>query len=306
MLAERAGGVVSGERASATDLDDAFGLVANELRLDVLRGLWEADETPLSFSALQSRVGVSDSGKFNYHLNVLVPEFVRKSEKGYDLTHAGRRTIGAAVSGSFTEAAAVAVGPVPAGECFRCDGTTAVRYEAGTATVDCPDCDTLITRMPVPPVTVASVDASALPGVVSSHVRTLTTQLTRGFCKLCRGRVDATLTALSPEESVTYRPALNVRFECRACGDITNLNVGAVVLDHPAVISFLFDAGIDVRTRPIWELTAVLDPDERISSEDPLRLTLLIEVGGDVLALEVDGAATVVAHERRRGGRRQP
>jgi len=65
--------------------EDAFSLVANETRMDVLKALWEADG-PRSFSALRERVGVRDSGQFNYHLGKLVGHFVRKTADGYRLS----------------------------------------------------------------------------------------------------------------------------------------------------------------------------------------------------------------------------
>jgi DNA-directed RNA polymerase subunit RPC12/RpoP len=286
------------DQVSAAELDDAFGLVANELRIEILRALRESPGEPLPFTALQSRVDVPDSGKFNYHLGLLVPEFVRKTDDGYLLTHAGQRIIGAAVSGVLTESGTVDLGPVPAGDCMFCGGALDARYDDGDVAVDCPECDRLIMALPVPPVVVADVAPQELPRVVSRHVLTLTQQLSRGLCKLCHGRVDATLTALSDEESVAYRPTLDVRFECRNCGDRTSLNVGATLMDHPAVTSFLFDAGIDLRESYVWELVSLLDPDESIVGEDPPRLKLAVQLDGESIALWLDESATVVDYER--------
>nr|WP_240479592.1 hypothetical protein [Haloprofundus marisrubri] len=156
--------------------------------------------------------------------------------------------------------------------------------------------------MPVPPITVASITPERLPEVFSLHLLTLSRQLSRGFCKLCHGRVDSKLTALSPEESVTHHPELNVRFECRACGDETNLNAGAVTMDHPAVTSFLFDAGIDLRETNVWTFDSILDPETKIVSEDPLRLRLVMELDGAELVLTLNESAAVISHERRPSG----
>jgi hypothetical protein len=69
-------------------------------------------------------------------------------------------------------------------------------------------------------------------------------------------------------------------------------------MDHPAVMSFLFDAGIDLRKVYVWELVPLLDPDETIVSEDPLQLRLEITVDGDTLELTLDESATVIEHAR--------
>ncbi|MFC6823839.1 DUF7351 domain-containing protein [Halopelagius fulvigenes] len=283
---------------SASELDDLFGSVANELRIAILRELWDQYDEPLSFTELQSRVGVRDSGQFNYHLSVLVPEFVRKTERGYVLTHTGRQTIGAAVSGHFSTED-IEVDSVPAGECMFCGEELTARYEGGDVVVACAACENLITKMPVPPVTVANTPREDLPRVFGRHVLTLAHRLSRGFCKLCHGRVDSTLTVLSDEESVAYRSALDVKFECRACGDRTHLNAGAVVMDHPAVTSFLFDSGIDPREMYPWELLPLLDPETTITSEDPLELELTVRIDDGALKLTLDESANVVAYERQ-------
>lgn len=73
---------------------EAFAVLADETRLDILRTLAEADE-PLSFSRLRDRVGVRDSGRFSYHLRQLREYFVRETDGGYELGHAGSRVVAA-------------------------------------------------------------------------------------------------------------------------------------------------------------------------------------------------------------------
>lgn len=83
--------------------DEAFGLLGNEIRMDILRHLGHADG-PVSFSSLRAAVGVDDPGQFNYHLNQLVTHFIRQTEDGYALRRPGRRIIEAVLSGAVTEA----------------------------------------------------------------------------------------------------------------------------------------------------------------------------------------------------------
>ncbi|MFC4407196.1 DUF7347 domain-containing protein [Haloarchaeobius iranensis] len=77
------------------DAADALDVLAHEHRIAILRALAEADE-PLSFSALHARVGMRDSGKFNYHLAKLCEYYVRETGEGYELGHAGERVVSAA------------------------------------------------------------------------------------------------------------------------------------------------------------------------------------------------------------------
>jgi hypothetical protein len=74
---------------------DPLSVLGHEVRMDILRALAEADG-PVSFSRLRERVGLRDSGTFNYHLQELCRYFVRETREGYELGDAGSRVIGAA------------------------------------------------------------------------------------------------------------------------------------------------------------------------------------------------------------------
>lgn len=99
---------------SANDPIDALEVLGNEIRIEILRSLADAEES-LSFTELRRRVDVRDTGKFNYHLTKLCEYFVRETEGGYELGHAGSRVIasaGVAASGDGPDADRSA----PAGE----------------------------------------------------------------------------------------------------------------------------------------------------------------------------------------------
>ena len=85
-----------------TDPTGALDVLGNEIRMAILRELADAERT-LSFTELRERVGVRDTGKFNYHLTRLCAYFVRQTEAGYELGHAGSRVITAADVGSKDE-----------------------------------------------------------------------------------------------------------------------------------------------------------------------------------------------------------
>lgn len=77
-------------------------LLADETRIRILRELYAArpsDEARdgLQFSTLRRRVGVADSGRFNYHLDQLTDELVTKTDGRYVLTPVGERLVGALV-----------------------------------------------------------------------------------------------------------------------------------------------------------------------------------------------------------------
>ncbi|WP_435360662.1 DUF7347 domain-containing protein [Haloarchaeobius sp. DFWS5] len=81
------------------DTSDALEVLGNEIRMRILRELADTDE-PLAFSELRRRVGVRDTGKFNYHLTRLCEYYVREChDGGYELGRAGTRVITAADPG---------------------------------------------------------------------------------------------------------------------------------------------------------------------------------------------------------------
>ncbi|WP_435153723.1 DUF7347 domain-containing protein [Haladaptatus sp. DFWS20] len=86
---------------------DALGTLASEHRIAILRELATA-EKPLAFSELRERVGIRDTGRFNYHLTKLRSRFVREIDEGYELGHAGERVVLATANLDAEGAAALA------------------------------------------------------------------------------------------------------------------------------------------------------------------------------------------------------
>lgn len=82
---------------SALSPDDAFAVLGNDTRMKILQTLGEADE-PLRFSELRDRIGVRDSGRFNYHLDKLTGHFITETDDGYALRPAGTRVVEAVLS----------------------------------------------------------------------------------------------------------------------------------------------------------------------------------------------------------------
>ncbi len=118
---------------------DAFSLLADETRVQILLALFDRDD-PCAFSELRAHTGVADSGRFNYHLGELVGTFVRKESvqgtTGYTLSYAGNRIIGACASGTFTRDLTVE-SQVLAASCVRCDTQLELQYESEQLSVAC-------------------------------------------------------------------------------------------------------------------------------------------------------------------------
>jgi hypothetical protein len=293
------------------DLDEVFGVVANGTRIAILRALWDEHTAnpelvdgprsePVAFSTLRERVGVADSGQFNYHLDKLVPAFVQHREDGYTLTHAGAQVVGAAVSGVYTDTDAD-LGAAEMGACTvsDCAGTLEASYEDGHVTVACDTCD-LRTVMHVPPVVLGTQDVDANPELLQQFTLTEMQRLVRGFCTLCDGPVEARIADDSLTEDPSDGPVMAVHV-CQACGSVSHTSLAVFLLDHPAVVSLLHDAGIDYRSISLWRTPPELEYEETVQSVDPVRLEVTVAVDGETLTATLDGDFEVTEARREPG-----
>lgn len=278
---------------STDALEATFSLVANDIRLDILRTLWNIytdDPTPepehVSFSTLKERVGLRDSGQFHYHLNELVPRFVTHYEDGYTLTYAGAKIVGAGLSGVYTNVD-VTLDARTIDECQQCGGSRRVRYEEGHAIVDCNGCDAA-RIMSAPPILVAAHDVEENPELLGKFTLTQLQQTTRGFCHLCSGPVEGSVPDPSLDTATDANGGVKVAYECTECKAPFYTHATTAVLDHPAVVSLLHEAGIDYRELPSWGIRQTLESEERVCNEDPVRVAVTVHGDDDELTLVLD------------------
>jgi len=125
---------MSERKGQSVDPNEAFSLVASETRFVVLQALWGlttgTGRSSVSFADLRDASGITDSGQFNYHLDQLTPQFVRKLDGEYQLTTAGRRVVGAAFSGSLTDMETT-IDPRPVRNCPNAEAPSRCRTGTG-------------------------------------------------------------------------------------------------------------------------------------------------------------------------------
>lgn len=263
-----------------TPAADVFAAVANQTRIDILQALWNVGD-PMPFSEVQATVGVEDGGRFNYHLGELVGRFVRRTGDGYELTFAGEQFVGALYSGTYTDSAVMA--PLEVGVCPTCDGRLEATYEDEIVTVTCDDCGRTITRFGAPPGLVAAADRSELPQVLSDWVHTSFQRTARGFCTYCSGRVQASIGRDLWEQT----DLLGACYDCESCGSTFQASIAAATLDHPEVVAFNYEHGIDLNEDRIWEVPWLFDFDASVESETPLRVEIRFEFDDDPLVIHL-------------------
>jgi len=281
----------------ADDVDpaEAFSIVASEPRLAILEALWQSDGGPLRFSELRDRIDMDDSAQFNYHLGKLTDQFVRKTDAGYELRHAGAKVVRAVIAGSFTQHPRLE--PFPArGECVDCGGDLEARYADERLAVYCHDCGRRHGEYPFPPGGLNDRSREELLAAFDQRVRHLYCLAKDGVCPDCGGRMETTVTQ---EGECGLGVSLRADHVCLQCGHSLCSAVGLALLDQSDVVAFHDDHGVDLSETPYWQLDwCVSEEPVAVRSTDPWRLDVAIDLAGERLTATLDGDLQVVATER--------
>jgi hypothetical protein len=277
--------------------ESAFALLGDDTRIDILQALGETPDAAQSFSDLRERVGVADSGQFNYHLRKLVGSFVAKTDDGYELTYAGRQVVGAMYAGTYTANARIE-GVEIDGECPLCAGALEASYANETATMACTSCDDWRNEFSFPPGSLEQFDAGALPAAFDRWMMHMVEGVVDGFCHVCAGRMQGTVVLDDDDRPFAGYPA-HLAFDCARCGDSVRTAASTVVYVHPAAKGFLFEHGYDVSETPSWAIWGALEPPSvDVVSRDPVRLDVGFVAGDERLVGTVEADATVSAVRR--------
>lgn len=195
-LAHLRGRVPSDDVAQPTA--DAFEVLANENRLDVLLALLRAQERPdlpypIGFAALHDETAIDYSSQLSYHLEVLVDDFVEKRETGYALSVAGA-AIAWFVRSEVLEDHRVREDVRAVGACYACGERALVgSYEDYQFRLDCEACGEAVLRTAIRPTAVRDRSDAEVLDVIDTYVRGRSRLLATGSCPQCFGRVDGTL-----------------------------------------------------------------------------------------------------------------
>lgn len=285
---------MSDPEEAAIPPDDAFNVLGDETRMEILQTLGEADES-LSFSELRERVGIRDSGQFNYHLDKLKGHFVQKTEAGYALERSGERVIQAVLSGAVTETPELAPTAIEK-ECVYCGEETVVSFRDGHLNHYCTECSgsygdkpvqggekTLgfLGRMPLPPAGLRDRTPDTLFETTAIWGSLDVMAVGRGVCPRCSAPIEQTVSVCEDHDpsggtcdECGFHDAVLCRTACSNCTVENEVPLTVLLVADPDLLAFLGDYGIDPMTN--W---ADLDWDEEIVSTDPFeaRFTCHVE-----------------------------
>lgn len=305
--------------SAGPQVTETFKLLSDETRLAILLALWESydprdTDNTLSFSDLYDRVGVRDSGNFTYHLNKLTDHFIEEINNGYKLRNAGLKMVQAVIAGRGLQETRLAATEV-ALTCYRCNAPVEIRYEAEHLYHICTECvgntgSTFAGERPVGTLMKFDFDPSGLANRTPEEVFVACSVvslrefglLVRGLCPECSGPVEDSLHIceahhMSPGEvcpNCGTRDEIRVGYVCSVCKHGDSYPVHAAIYDHPAVVGFCHEHGIE-NTYDLADATAcsrlwdnLLAREYALVSEEPVRIRITIPGDGEQLELTLD------------------
>lgn len=295
---------VEGERL---DPATAFVILASETRLQILRVLFEEKFRSLPFAELRKRVGMRDGSQFNYHLKKLEGPFVRRTEDGFQIRHAGLNVIRSIVEGSFTDHPRIPPFET-GGVCVECGGPLLAEYKHEGVFVTCSTCQTRHAMGMFPPGAVADRTEHELLEAFNSWQRHDFELAADGVCSLCGGAnteimirdagdVQIKLPSVDPTDFPAFE--LGIKYQCTTCDAWDFGTAGHHLLTNPDVVTFHRDYGIELDSVPFWELDWVISNQRTtVLAENPVRFQVSIPLANEVLRVTLDESFDVTDVER--------
>lgn len=304
---------------------EAFSILGNETRLSIMLALWEAydpgaEDNAVLFSELRDRVGMSDSGRFNYHLDKLAGNFIRKTADGYELRRIGHQIVGTVIGGigieeptfepiELDEGADELAGPrYSFSSCFWCGAPNEIRYQDGALLLFCTECEGNFGEGRHGGGTFEGagfIDRTPEQAFWAHFSRTqhITLSLVEGVCPRCAGPVDTSLEICEDHDSEgpcdncgAVWP-INFRSRCRVCKRSSGGPPNWMVGFHPDVVGFYSERGVQYQFASDGGFgPTVLDPEneQTVVSDDPLRVRITYEYEGDQLEVLIDEEMNVL------------
>lgn len=312
---------IEGVEISEITAEEAFAILGNETRMEILRTLWEAGG-PCSFAELRRQVAPDDRGNFSYHLGKLTDHFIRKGDDGYSLRFAGEQVVRAALTGTITSDPTVP-STVTDERCLYCGTRVEIAYEEETLAVQCPDCGGVIgdpfpegtcLHFEFPP---AGLDGREHEEVLyAAHVlydSKISTML-KGICPECAGRVgtafdsceDHQRTALDLCPNCERRYEVLATFECEHCLYRRQFPPWYAALNHPAVVAFFHRHGLDEKIpfrKITWDNAKFMqDITGAVVDTNPVRFRVCIPIDDERLFVTLDEDLDIVCVEHEQDG----
>ena len=299
--------------------DEAFSVLGNETRIEILQTLGNAHGA-LSFSELRERVGMRDSGRFNYHLGQLTGHFVTQADTGYELRRPGKRVVEAVLSGAVTEAPMIERTEID-WACHYCGARPIeMEYREEQVGVYCTECEGMYggsndkgaAALPaernrlfyshLPPAGVFGRSPEEVLLAAATWTNAELVLLAHGICPRCSARLEVFTSVCDTHsrtnglcEECNRRYAALHRVRCENCVYGSEIVLASTLLVNLELRVFMIDHGLN----PIFPEShrwreMFIGPDEHVRSVDPLEVAYTFTIDEDVITLTVDETGDVI------------
>lgn len=299
--------------------EEAFTILGNETRLEILGTLWTAYEpygadSTRTFSELYEAVEMYGTSNFSYHLDQLVGPFVTETPEGYRINAQGLEVIQSVIAGTLSDSPSFDPEAIDEA-CPLCDGSVHVTYDGRYFTCICGDCDGIWPRddgsgflmrfnVPVAGVVQRSTEELFEAMLVDSFFSIA--MFLRNVCPRCGGPIDVDIEVCEDHAIDAGRRCSSCELPhlaeattiCSVCKSAVRGPVRIAMLANPTVTGFYYNHGIEHRFASWATYHRAYEVTEELLSMDPLRLQLAIPAGTDVLELTIDDAMQVIDAER--------
>ena len=305
--------------------DEAFTILGNEIRLEIIRVLWQTGAAfeyddgsnavePVAYSELQDQVDVDDNGKLNYHLSKLTPHFVRRTEDGYRLSSAGKQIARTVIAVSSAER--VDFSQALDQDCPLCGAAVAVTYEDQWLRVRCTECGGLfgdqaptgtlfLTNYPVAGLSTRTRKQALAAGLYRCALDI--TYLMYGICRECGGPISSSVTVCDGHDVKDGQPCdtcgtpfpVWADMKCDTCGFAKRLPVEMYAIGLVLATELTSNPELDIDSPTVDEAIELLQTNvETDVSTEPLRISLRIKVETTAFTLTLDNEMNIVDFDR--------
>lgn len=289
--------------------EDVFGLLADDIRLDILRTValaqQEEQETgiaALSFSDIYDRVDVDNTSKLSYHLGELTGAFLRKHEGDYAFTHAGEQLVRFILAENYRSPEDFGTIETE-GQCLYC-GETALQATLHEQYffIRCSECNRPAFSYRVRPAQVqARTDSDLIESVIWEQAGDFV-KMRQDVCPDCAGDLETEVIDAENESVPDSVPvSFATRSECQQCLRFMSVPLTHAAAYHPESVAFHWEHGVDIMGTGMWELHQyLLDGTWTSKRTGSNSVEYQVELRRDAtsLRLYLDDAAVVTRTER--------
>lgn len=302
----------SGPRTDSTDgselvesVDDAFSVLGDETRLQILLELAGVARecgvgAGLAFSELRSRVGVEDSGRFNYHLSKLEDGFIEKSDGEYAAQFPALAVVSAVYAGTYSEFDRSEAHTTESGrDCQLCGRPTRIHYEGNALWLECDEHGKMDVYPAVPSGAYRDRSLEELAKVVYTRVLMSVFLARRGICLQCWGPTSVEYPIERQPVDDRLDEFIWAEIQCERCWNQLTPPLRTIVATHPLVLGSHAEHGYDMleAVRNVTRIGEEGACESELHETDPVSATVSIAFDDGTISLNVDETCTVVDHE---------